>query len=192
MESFIVRSQPLRESQCRVSQRDAQILRQAINDGLRSIEQEYVRSFPPDAYFAYMDALGKWHWVTNAEIDIEAEYRLRRENGLVSFWNESVYTVDLVKAYDSVLYQQWVDAKANEIVENENVNIVFLLGDTSNGPKVWPDWAEYIALNEKRQNEWMPRTRGWITAEMDMASPTKEDVDTYIDNLIEEGWLIKL
>lgn len=192
MESFIVRSQPLRESLCRISQRDAQILRRAIDDGLRSIEQEYVRSFPPDAYFAYMDALGHWYWVTNAEIDIEAEYRLRRENGLVSFWEESVYTVDLVKAYDETLYRQWVDAKANKIVENEKLNIVFLLGDTSNGPKVWPDWAEYIALNENRQTEWAPRTRGWIKAEMDMESPTKEDVDNYIEEQIKEGWLIKL
>lgn len=55
MESFIVRSQPLRESLCRVSQRDAQILRHAIDDGLRFIEQVCVRSFPPDAYFAYVD-----------------------------------------------------------------------------------------------------------------------------------------
>ena len=192
MESFIVRSQQLRESLCRVSQRDAQILRHTIDDGLRYIEQEYVRSFPPDAYFAYMDALGKWHWITNAEIDIEAEYRLRHENGLVSFWNESVYTVDLVKSYDSVLYRQWVDAKANEIVENEKLNIVFLLGDTSKGPKVWPDWAEYIELNPSNQSEWAPRTRGWIAAEMDKDTPTKEDVDNYIEEQIKEGWLIKL
>lgn len=192
MKTFVVLNQSLHESLCPATQRDAQVLKSAIDDGLRSIEQECVRSFPPDAYFAYMDALGKWHWVTNAEIDIEAEYRLRHENGLVSFLNKSVYTVDLVKAYDNVLYQQWVDAKANEIVENEKLNIVFLLGDTSNGPKVWPDWAEYIALNENRQDEWMPRTRGWIAAEMGVDAPTKEDVDNHIEELVKEGWLIKL
>lgn len=158
----------------------------------KSVEMERCTSFPKDACCAFQDDAGHWYWLTNDILTEELEHRLKYQHGLVDFGNESIFKVDLIKAYDKPLYDHELDLLYEKVYWSEDDNLVFLLGDTSQGPLIWPDWAEFILLNWKNQTQWLPRTRHWLLTDSGIKFNSKAEEDSYINDLVTDGWLVKL
>lgn len=157
------------------------------------VEMQTCTSFPAGSDCAFRDSDGQWYWLTNDIIDKEIEYRLRHKHGLVHFGAyESIFKVDLIKAYDKSLYDHESDLEYSKIAHEESDNLVFLLGDTSQGPLTWPDWAEYIMCNPDNQSQWLPRTRSWLLTDAGISFFSKTEEDDYIQSLIADGWIVAL
>lgn len=44
----------------------------------------------------------------------------------------------------------------------------------------------------KEQTQWLPRTRHWLLKDSDTQFSNKDEEDSYIKSLIDDGWLVRL